>query len=113
MRYDFHTIVIGGGSGGLVVASATANLGLKVALIEKDKMGGDCLNYGCIPSKAFLKASHLAKDIKDSSKYGLNVSYDSSNLNDVMQYVRSIIKEIEPHHSKERFESLGVNVIKR
>ena len=93
MSYDFHTIVIGGGSGGLVVASATANLGLNVTLIEKEKMGGDCLNYGCIPSKSFLKAAHLAKDIKHASKYGLNVTYDSANLDGVMNYVRSIIKE--------------------
>lgn len=71
MKYDFDIIVIGAGSAGLVVASGAASLGAKVCLIEKDKMGGDCLNTGCVPSKSFLKAAHSAKDLEDSHKFGV------------------------------------------
>lgn len=110
MKYDYHIIVIGAGSGGLVVASGAAALGAKVALIEHEKMGGDCLNAGCVPSKSFLKCSHLAKDISMSSQFGLEASFSEVNLEKVMDRVRSVIKSIEPHDSKERFESLGVDV---
>lgn len=71
MKYDYHIIVIDAGSAGLVTASSCSVLGAKVALIEREKMGGDCLNTGCVPSKAFLKCAHLAKDIKTSEKFGL------------------------------------------
>lgn len=111
MAYDYHTIVIGAGSAGLVVASGSAGLGGKVALIEEDKMGGDCLNTGCVPSKAFLKTAHLAKAIKDSNKFGIDAKINNVNLQDVMNRVKSVIKEIEPHDSKERYESLGVDVL--
>ncbi|RAP37746.1 hypothetical protein DID80_03520 [Candidatus Marinamargulisbacteria bacterium SCGC AAA071-K20] len=111
MKYDYHIIVIGAGSGGLVVASGAAGLGAKVALIEAHKMGGDCLNYGCVPSKAFLKAAHLASEISESEQFGVNSTINSVNLEKVMGYVNTVIKEIEPHDSKERYEGLGVDVI--
>ena len=72
MKYDYHIIIIGAGSAGLVVASGTAQLGAKVALIESNKMGGDCLNYGCVPSKSFLKSAHISNYFKKSSLYGLD-----------------------------------------
>lgn len=111
MKYDYHIIVIGAGSAGLVVASGAATLGAKVALIERDKMGGDCLNAGCVPSKAFLKCAHLAKDIRESQKFGLEATIKEVDLAAIMERVRSVIKEIEPHDSRERYESLGVDVI--
>ena len=111
MKYDYHIIVIGAGSAGLVVASGAAALGAKVALIEREKMGGDCLNAGCVPSKAFLKCAHLAKDIKKSEKFGIESTIKEVDLAKIMERVRSVIKEIEPHDSRERYESLGVDVI--
>jgi len=110
MKYDYHIIVIGAGSAGLTVASGATGLGAKVALLENHKMGGDCLNYGCIPSKTFLRTAHLAKDITNSAEFALNAKLGEVNLKKVMQRVKDVIAEIEPHDSKERFEGLGVDV---
>jgi pyruvate/2-oxoglutarate dehydrogenase complex dihydrolipoamide dehydrogenase (E3) component len=74
-------------------------------------MGGDCLNAGCVPSKAFLKCAHLAKDIRESHKFGLESTIKEVDLADIMERVKSVIEEIEPHDSRERYESLGVDVI--
>jgi len=112
MRYDYHIIVIGGGSAGLMVASGSSTLGAKVALIEKDKMGGDCLNVGCVPSKTFLKSAHLADYIRKSSNFGLNGSLDKVEISSVMSRVKSVIKAIEPHDSQERYEGMGVDVFR-
>ena len=111
MKFNYHVIVIGAGSGGLVVASGAAGLGARVALIEADKMGGDCLNTGCVPSKSFLKSAHFAADIQRSEQLGINAQHKDVDLKTVMARVHSVIKSIEPHDSKERFESLGVDVI--
>jgi pyruvate/2-oxoglutarate dehydrogenase complex dihydrolipoamide dehydrogenase (E3) component len=110
MKYDYHIIVIGAGSAGLTVASGASGLGAKVALIENHKMGGDCLNYGCVPSKAFLRTAHLAKDITNSAEFALDAKLGKVDLKKVMERVKSVIREIEPHDSKERFEGLGVKV---
>ena len=110
MKFDCHVIVIGAGSGGLVVASGAAQLGAKVVLIESDKMGGECLHTGCVPSKTFLKSAHVADDIRNSNYFGLRASLGNVNLSEVGKRVKSVIKAIEPHDSKERFESLGVDV---
>ena len=110
MKYDYHLIVIGAGSGGLVVASGAAGLGAKVALVEGSKMGGDCLNYGCVPSKSLLKSAHVADLIHRGGDFGVTASQISTDLEKVTKRVGRIIKAIEPHDSKERFEGLGVDV---
>ena len=111
MKYDFHLIVIGAGSAGLVSASGACALGAKVALIEAHKMGGDCLNYGCIPSKALLKVAKEIELIKSCEQYGIEASLKNINFDKVKHYVHSIIKEIEPHDSTERYTKLGVTVL--
>jgi len=112
MRYNYHIIVLGAGSGGLVVASGGASMGAKVALIEEDKMGGDCLNTGCVPSKSFLRAAHLAADIRDASSFGLSAALAGVDASLIMKRVHDVIQTIAPHDSIERFTSLGVDVIK-
>ena len=90
-------LVIGAGAGGLSVAAGASQLGIKVVLLEGDKMGGDCLNYGCVPSKALISSSSQKKP---------------KQFGEAMSFVKEAIKEIEPHDSEERFRSLGVNVIR-
>ncbi len=108
-KYDL--IIIGAGSGGLVAAATASGMGADVLLIENKKMGGDCLNYGCVPSKVFLKSAHLMRDIKNAQKYGIDVDKTDVSLEKVMARVSEVIKEIEPHDSKERYEKLGVTVV--
>ena len=110
MKYEYHMAVIGAGSAGLTVASGVSTLGAKVALIEENKMGGDCLNTGCVPSKAFLKCAHLSNEIRTSEKLGINADINDTDIESIMKRVDSVIKSIEPHDSKERFEKLGVDV---
>ena len=112
MKYDHQIIVIGGGSAGLVVAAGAAGLGADVALVEREKMGGECLNSGCVPSKAFLRCAHQAAEIRNSAEFGIRATIDGIDMGVLMQRVRGVIGEIEPHDSAERFGSLGVNVIK-
>ncbi len=110
MKYEFDIAIIGAGSGGLVVASGAAGLGAKVLLIEGRKMGGDCLNYGCVPSKTFLKSAHLARQMRKSGDYGIDDAGFKVSLSKVMGRVEQVISEIAPHDSVDRFESLGVTV---
>ena len=103
--------VIGAGSGGLSVAATAAAFGQSVVLIEKHKMGGDCLNYGCVPSKALIAAGKRAHAMRTASKFGIadvNPEIDPAAVND---HVRSVIAAIEPNDSVERFTGLGVRVI--
>ncbi|MGB5156027.1 dihydrolipoyl dehydrogenase family protein [Desulfobacterium sp. N47] len=111
MKYDYQIAVIGAGSAGLSTAAGAAGLGAKVALIEQDKMGGECLNSGCVPSKSFLRCAHQAAEIKNSSKYGILASFEGVDMKALMQRVQGVIREIEPHDSAQRFKSLGVDVI--
>lgn len=103
--------IIGAGSGGLSVAAGAVQMGASVILVEEDKMGGDCLNYGCIPSKALLAAAKTAQLIRNAADFGLVTHDPEIQLNDVMASVQKVIKKIAPHDSVERFEKLGVNVI--
>lgn len=103
--------VIGAGSGGLSVAAIAAAFGVSVVLIEKGKMGGDCLNYGCVPSKAMIASAKSAHSIRNSDKFGINVPDPVVDFQKVHDYVHSVIGAIAPNDSVERFTSLGVHVI--
>ncbi len=104
--------VIGAGSGGLSVAAGASQMGAKTVLIEKGKMGGDCLNTGCVPSKSLIAASHAAEAIRNSGRFGVNGHEPSIDFARVNDHVHSVIAGIAPHDSVERFEGLGVQVIK-
>lgn len=108
----YNLIVLGAGSGGLTVAAGGAAVGARVALLEKHRMGGDCLNYGCVPSKAFLRAAKVAHTLRTATMYGINVGMAAAkhDLKSVMDYVRAARARIAPHDSVERFTGLGVDV---
>ena len=110
-QFDNNLIVIGGGSGGLVTSYIAAAVKAKVTLIEKHKMGGDCLNTGCVPSKALIRSAKHLSHIKRSEEFGIkqpNVEFDFA---DVMDRVQSVIKTVEPHDSVERYTELGVDIV--
>lgn len=104
--------IIGAGSAGLSVAAGAAQLGLNTILIEKSEMGGDCLNTGCVPSKALLKASKVANAFRTSDKYGIKSQEPQVDFHGVHEHVHGVIATIAPHDSQERFEGLGVDVIR-
>lgn len=104
--------VIGAGSGGLFVAAGASQMGAPTVLIEKDKMGGDCLNTGCVPSKALLAAGHAAEAIREAHHFGVNTNAPTFESAKVYGHVHDTIAAIEPNDSVERFEGFGVNVIK-
>lgn len=103
--------VIGAGSGGLSVAAGAAQMGAKVVLIEKHKMGGDCLNYGCVPSKALIAAAHAADRVRHAGRFGVNGHKPEIDFLKVRDHVHGVIAAIAPNDSVERFEGLGVDVI--
>jgi pyruvate/2-oxoglutarate dehydrogenase complex dihydrolipoamide dehydrogenase (E3) component len=103
--------VIGAGSGGLTVAAAAASFGVEVVLIEKHKMGGDCLNYGCVPSKAILAAGKHAHAIREAVHFGVFADEPKVDFRKVNKHIKSVIAAIEPNDSVERFTALGVKVI--
>ncbi|WP_210541860.1 FAD-dependent oxidoreductase [Rhodoferax sp. PAMC 29310] len=109
--FDRNLIVIGAGAGGLVSAYIAAAVKAKVTLIEAHKMGGDCLNYGCVPSKALIKSAKLAHQMKHGARYGLSDTTPSFSFKGVMQRIHDVIAAIEPHDSVERYTSLGVEVL--
>lgn len=104
--------VIGAGSGGLSVAAAAAQFGSSVVLIEKGKMGGDCLNYGCVPSKALIAAGKAAYSQSHSAQFGIAPVVPKVDFNAVHNHIHGVIAAIEPADSQERFEGLGVDVIR-
>jgi len=107
----FDIIIIGAGSAGLTVTSGAAQLGLKTLLIEQEKMGGDCLNWGCVPSKSLIHAAKVMHLKRTANRFGLKEADEKVNLKKVMDYVRYVIKQIEPNDSAERFRKLGAKVI--
>ncbi len=109
--FDRNLIVIGAGAGGLVTAYIAAAVKAKVTLIEAHRMGGDCLNYGCVPSKALIKSARLAHRMRHAWRYGLSNSAPVFSFKGVMQRVHEVIKAIEPHDSLERYRGLGVEVL--
>ena len=110
-QFDRNLIVIGGGAGGLVSAYIAAAVKAKVTLIEAHKMGGDCLNYGCVPSKALIKSAKLAHQMRHAGRYGLSDATPSFSFKAVMARVHAVIQAIEPHDSIERYTGLGVEVL--
>ena len=110
-KFDFNIIVIGAGSAGLVCSYLSATLKAKVALIEKHKMGGDCLNTGCVPSKALIKSAKMLSYAKKAKNYGFQSSKIDFDFKDVMERVQKIIQKIEPHDSIERYTKLGVDCL--
>ena len=103
--------VIGGGAGGLSVAAGASQLGANVVLLESGKMGGDCLNHGCVPSKAMIAAAHAAHAVRSADRFGIGAGEPSVNFEKVHEHVRDVIGAIAPNDSVERFEGMGVRVI--
>ncbi|MDO9115726.1 MAG: FAD-dependent oxidoreductase [Polaromonas sp.] len=110
-RFDRNLIVIGAGAGGLVTAYIAAVVKAKVTLVEVHKMGGDCLNYGCVPSKALIRSAKLAHQMKHGASYGLSDSTPVFSFKAVMQRIQAVIRAIEPHDSVARYTGLGVEVL--
>ena len=110
-KFDRNMIVIGAGAGGLVTSYIAAAVKAKVTLIEAGEMGGDCLNYGCVPSKAIIKSAKIANTIKNAHHYGLEDSSPQFSFKKVMQRVQDVIAEVAPHDSVERYTNLGVEVL--
>ena len=116
-HFDRNLIVIGGGAAGLVSAYIAAAVKAKVTLVEAHKMGGDCLNYGCIPSKALIKSAHVAHTLKNAEQYGLENLYGFENqipsfsFRKVMARIHTVIRTVAPHDSIERYTQLGVDVV--
>lgn len=108
---EYDLVIIGGGSGGLVVASAAAQLKAKVALVEKHRLGGDCLWYGCVPSKSLIHGSRIAYQGQNSHQFGIYYQGFEIKFEQVINHVDNVIQAIEPHDSPERFRQLGVEVI--
>jgi pyruvate/2-oxoglutarate dehydrogenase complex dihydrolipoamide dehydrogenase (E3) component len=106
----YNVVVVGAGTAGLVTAAGTAGLGGRVALVERNLMGGDCLNFGCVPSKALISSARLVQRIRESEKWGLDQPEPQFVFEKVFERMRARRTKIAPHDSRERFESLGVDV---
>lgn len=111
-QFDRNMIVIGAGAGGLVTSYIAAAVKAKVTLIESGEMGGDCLNYGCVPSKAVIKSAKIAEQIRHGEDYGLENATPQFSFKKVMARVHKVIADIAPHDSVERYTDLGVEVLK-
>ncbi|MFY7939550.1 MAG: FAD-dependent oxidoreductase [Burkholderiaceae bacterium] len=109
--FDRNLVVIGAGAAGLVSSYIAAAVKAKVTLVEGHKMGGDCLNYGCVPSKALIKTASLLHHMQHSEKYGIQEAKATVNFADVMERVARVVREVEPHDSVERYTKLGVDVV--
>ena len=109
--FDRNLIVIGAGAAGLVSSYIAAAVKAKVTLVEAHKMGGDCLNYGCVPSKALIKSAKIVHHMKNGEHYGLDTTEPSFSFQKVMERVHNVIAKVEPHDSVERYTELGVEVL--
>jgi pyruvate/2-oxoglutarate dehydrogenase complex dihydrolipoamide dehydrogenase (E3) component/uncharacterized membrane protein YdjX (TVP38/TMEM64 family) len=110
-RFDYNLIVIGAGAGGLVSAYVAAHAQARVALVEAGEMGGDCLNRGCVPSKALIQSARVAHQVRQAAGFGVQTGAVQVDFAAVMQRVRSIIAAIAPHDSVERYRAMGVEVL--
>lgn len=111
-KFDRNLVVIGAGAAGLVSSLIGATVKAKVTLVEAAKMGGDCLNYGCVPSKALIKSARIADQMRHAERYGLDNADPRFSFKAVMNRIHAIISAIEPNDSVERYTGLGVDVIK-
>jgi pyruvate/2-oxoglutarate dehydrogenase complex dihydrolipoamide dehydrogenase (E3) component len=109
---EFDLAVIGAGAAGLSVTAVAAQLGLRVALIERDRMGGDCLNFGCVPSKALLAAAHAAEAARRAGRFGLRLPEPDVDWGEVRAHVHGVIETIAPMDSEARFRALGATVLR-
>lgn len=110
-RFDRNLVVIGAGAGGLVSAYIAAAVKAKVTLVEAHKMGGDCLNYGCVPSKALIRSAKAVKQVRDAHNLGVTAGEPEVDFKAVMRRIHEVIRAIEPHDSVERYTALGVEVL--
>jgi len=110
-QFDTNLVVIGAGAAGLVTSYIAAAVKAKVTLIEKNKMGGDCLNYGCVPSKAIIRSAKLLSHVARSKEFGIHSASAEFDFAEVMERVQQVIRDIEPHDSIERYSGLGVDVV--
>ena len=110
-RFDRNLVIIGAGSAGLVTAYIAAAVKAKVTLVEKNRMGGDCLNTGCMPSKALIRSAKLLAQIARSQEFGIASARAEFSFADVMERVQAVIRAVEPHDSVERYTALGVDVV--
>ncbi len=110
-RFDRNLVVIGAGSAGLVSAYIAAAVKAKVTLVEKHKMGGDCLNFGCVPSKALIRSAKFLSHVKRAREWGMKTASADFEFKDVMERVHRVIRTVEPHDSVERYAGLGVDVV--
>ena len=110
-KYDRNVVVIGAGSAGLVTSYIAAAVKAKVTLIEKHRMGGDCLNTGCVPSKALIRSAKLLSHIRRSKEFGIRSANADFDFAQVMERVQSVVKQVEPHDSIERYSRLGVECL--
>jgi len=110
-RFDRNLVVIGAGAGGLVSAYIAAAVKARVTLVEGHKMGGDCLNFGCVPSKALIRSAKAAKQLRQAHLFGMRDATGEVDFAAVMQRIQRVIREIEPHDSVERYTALGVEVL--
>src|SRR3954453_21428474 len=104
--------VIGAGAAGLTTAAIAAQLGVRTVLIERAEMGGECLNTGCVPSKALLAAAKAAQAVRSAGRFGVSGAAPEVDFAAVRRHVRGVVEAIAPHDSVERFESLGVDVVR-
>ena len=111
-RIKADVCVIGAGSGGLSVAAVAAQLGVKTVLIERGEMGGECLNTGCVPSKALIAAANAAAAVRSSHRFGVDAGPPSVDFDRVREHVQGVVRSIAPHDSQSRFEGLGAEVIR-
>jgi pyruvate/2-oxoglutarate dehydrogenase complex dihydrolipoamide dehydrogenase (E3) component/uncharacterized membrane protein YdjX (TVP38/TMEM64 family) len=110
-RFERNLVVIGAGAGGLVTAYIAAAVKAKVTLIEGHKMGGDCLNYGCVPSKALIRSTRFMKTVREAESLGIANARAEADFGAIMARVRQVVRAVEPHDSVERYTKLGVEVI--
>ncbi len=110
-RFDRNLVVIGAGAAGLVTSYIAAVVKARVTLVERHKMGGDCLNYGCVPSKALIRTATLMQQMRESPKYGIERAEAKVDFAQVMERVARVVKDIEPHDSVQRYTGLGVEVL--